>query len=139
MSNYVINGNAMTIGEKETAQELAKLKQQLESMTNKCAEINFDKNCLISDLNERGKDLFHIRDHNKKLADQNRELKQQLESTQVELLGVTDKLKEAVEVISKVKFSSGFFIDDHNSKDAYLSASEFLAKYKSLENNVTEN
>ena len=104
--------------------EIQQLKQQLESMTNKCAELNYDKNCLISDLNQS--------------RENERQLKQQLESTQVELLGVTDKLKEAVEVISKVKFSSGFFIDDHNSKDAYLLASEFLAKYKSLENNVTE-
>jgi len=33
-------------------EEIEQLKQQLESMTNKCAELNYDKNCLISDLNQ---------------------------------------------------------------------------------------
>lgn len=46
-------------------EEIEQLKQQLEEITNKCAELNYDKNCLISDLNQ--------------IKENERQLKQQLE------------------------------------------------------------
>jgi len=77
----------------------------------------------------RDKETFGLDQLNASLA-RERRAKGVLIDCRKEIQKIKQQLEEAVSVIEKAKFSSGFFIDDHNSKDTYLSASEFLAKYR---------
>ena len=115
--------------------QIEQLKQQLESMTNKCAELNYDKNCLISDLNQSRENERQLKQQLESIEKENRGLKMMLNH----VAGVEHvcedlevKLAEAVEVIHWYAMPS---INHHAYHDIMgtnlnIKAEQFLAKYR---------
>ena len=123
------------------------LQQQLESITNKCAELNYDKNCLISDLNQSkenerkfkqqleekeklivalDKTRLRFTETISDLTEQKYEIKQQLEEA-VEVIAEFNEYREATDRKETSKSNTKWHTYE---RILYDKAKRFIAKYR---------